>query len=120
MSEKMNKVETQESTESGGVRVNLETKKKAHELLKMANKKGRGRKIKMPDLIGLALELVTEKDIQRLQRSSWTKQDEMEAWRSIYIKKNGHTSKDDFLGLLMSGEWAGFMKEHKKDFETLQ
>ena len=51
MSEKMNKVETQEVTESGGIRVNLETKKKAHELLKVANKKARGRKIKMPDLI---------------------------------------------------------------------
>ena len=120
MSEKVNKTETQENAESSGIRVNSETKRKAHELLKAANQKARGRKIKMPDLIGLALELITEKEIQRLQRSSWTKHDEMEAWRSIYSKKNGQISRDEFLGFMMTAEWAGFMKEHKKDFEALQ
>ena len=120
MDAKVNKTENQNSTESCGVRITAEAKQRAEHLLKMANQKERGRKIKMPELIALALELVTEKEIQRLQRSSWTKHDEMEAWRSIYARKYGEVSREMFLGFLMSGEWPVFMKEHKKDFETLQ
>jgi len=116
----MNKSETQIDTDSSGIRVARETKARAHELLKVANKKARGRKIKMPDLVGLALELVTEKEIQRLQRSSWTKHDEMEVWRSIYTREKGQISRDDFLGFMMTGEWASFMKEHKKEFDGAQ
>lgn len=120
MNQKQVQNQSQDVAESRGVRICPETKKRAEILLKEANKKSRGRKIKMTDLLGLALELVTDKDIQRLQRSSWTKYDEMEAWRTVYTEKRGQISRDDFLGFMMTNEWPSFMKEHKKEFESYQ
>jgi DNA-binding FadR family transcriptional regulator len=118
MNPKTNKSKSKNKADSCAIRVSPQAKKSAEGLLQKANKKTRGRKIKMPELVALALEKVTDEDIQQLQRASWTRHDEMEVWRSIYSKKNGTLSKDDFLGVLMSPEWPEFMNQHKQEFET--
>jgi len=114
---KTNKSKTKNRADSCAIRVSTQTKKSAETILQKANKKARGRKIKMHELVTLALEKVSDEDIRQLQRASWTRHDEMEIWRSIYSKKNGAVSKDDFIGVLMSSEWPEFMNEHKQEFE---
>ena len=118
MSKKENNTTFENELNSCGIRVNPAIKAKLDSILERANNKSRGRKVKAADVIELSLELFSDREIQRLQRSSWTKQDEMETWRTVYTEKRGQISRDEFLGFMMTSEWPGFMKEHRKEFEA--
>ena len=90
------------------VRVSLETLKKSEKILILANKKKYGRKIKFEALVNLALELLSENHIQKLQESSMTNEDRKEQLRQKYIEKHGPISKDDFTGFMLTKEFFEF------------
>ena len=90
-----------------GLRVKRETKKRIQAELAKVNKKDFGKKVRCDELIGTALSLLTERHIKELQDGSMTNTDRLEIQYRDYIRKNGATSKDEFLGLVLSGNASG-------------
>lgn len=76
-----------------------------------ANKKKFGRKIKVDQIVSLALDLLTEEHIAVVQDQSLTNEDRKESLRQRHIEQCGPISKDDFLGLLLSPEFQRFLSE---------
>ena len=98
-----------------GIRVKKETKQKLEKLLQNANKKQLGRKIKVDELIQLALELVDKPHIEKLQNQSLSNEDRKEKLRQIYVKKVGLISRDEFTGFMMSSDFSRFLEDHKME-----
>ncbi|MBT4761078.1 MAG: hypothetical protein HOO06_05210 [Bdellovibrionaceae bacterium] len=85
---------------TAGVRVNKETRRDLTRLVDKINKKQFGKRVKISEVIALAITLVGEKHIQLLQQSSLSNADKIEMQYKDYIRQNGSISKDDFLGKL--------------------
>lgn len=88
------------------LRVKTETRKKLLAELAKANKKSFGKKIRVDHLLSLFLTLLKPEHIQKLQQESLSNADRIEMRYREHVKKFGHISKDEFLGLLMSGDAA--------------
>lgn len=88
------------------IRVNKDTSKEIRKLLLQINKKNFGRKLRANDVISLAVSKLTERDMELLQESSLSNADRLEREYRTYCSKNGQVSKDDYIGLLMSGKIA--------------
>lgn len=86
-----------------GIRVKKDTKKRILAELAKINKKEFGRKVQPDSLITLLLGLLKSEHIQVLQESSLTNEDRFERHYVEYVKHNGPTTKDQFLGALMGG-----------------
>lgn len=95
------------------VRIRSESKKRAFSLLEQANKKGFGRKVKLDDLIALAIGLVANEHIEMLQGQSMTNEDRKEELRRRYVALRGPISKDEFTGFMMTPEFSVFMQEQQ-------
>ena len=86
------------------LRVKRETAKKiAVEVLK-ANKKSLGRRVRPDDLIKLALTLIEPRHIEDLQRMTLSNADRLEQRYRDYVKANGQSTKEEFLGRLLDGQ----------------
>lgn len=96
------------------IRVQLETQRKAERLLAVANKKRIGRKVKVDQLLNIALNLVTEQHLQSLQEQSLTNEDRKELLRQKYIETRGNISRDEFTGFMMSADFAMFLTEQNQ------
>jgi len=114
MKEKANKPKSKSVTKSVSVRVQQEAKERAALLLLAANKKKQGRKIKFEDLFELALGLVTDEHLKLLQERSLTHEDRKELLRQKYIATRGPISRDEFLGFMMSADYATFLTEQNR------
>ena len=97
-----------------GIRVKRDTKKKIESLLSTANKKSLGRKIKVDELLQLALSIVENSHIEQLQSASLSNEDRKEKLRQIYVKTRGQITKDEFTGFMMSSEFVEFLNENKE------
>lgn len=95
------------------VRINSEIQKKAERILLLANKKKVGRRVKIDHLLSLALDLVSEEDIKKLQNQSLTNEDRKEILRQKWVALNGPISKDEFTGFMMTEEYFNFVSAHK-------
>ena len=95
------------------VRINSEIQKKAERILLSANKKKVGRRVKIDHLLSLALDLVSEEDIKKLQNQSLTNEDRKEILRHKWVALNGPISKDEFTGFMMTEEYFNFVSAHK-------
>ncbi|MFN8846583.1 MAG: hypothetical protein ACK5W9_07005 [Bdellovibrionales bacterium] len=95
------------------VRINSEIQKKAERILLLANKKKVGRRVKIDHLLSLAIDLVSEEDIKKLQNQSLTNEDRKEILRQKWVALNGPISKDEFTGFMMTEEYFNFVSEHK-------
>lgn len=93
------------------VRITTNSEKKADRLLTLANKKKVGRKVKLFELIELAVSLVTEEHLKMLQEQSMTNEDRKEVLRQKYIELRGQISKDEFTGFMMGPAFQEFLKE---------
>ncbi len=93
------------------VRVSSDTRKAAEAILKIANEKPNGRKIKLHEVIQAGLELIQSRHIQELQEKSLTHEDRKEILRQKYIATRGPISKDEFTGFMMTAEFATFLTE---------
>jgi len=100
------------------VRINFEIQKKAERILLLANKKKVGRRVKIDHLLSLALDLVSEEDIKKLQNQSLTNEDRKEILRLKWVALNGPISKDEFTGFMMTEEYFNFVSAHKLGTES--
>lgn len=96
-----------------GIRVKKETRTVLEKLIQLANKKTYGRRIKVDDVLHIALGLVEKDHIQGLQNASLSNEDKKERLRQIYVKKHGQISKDAFTGFMMSSNFSDFLEKHK-------
>lgn len=106
----MTKVNGKNNVKHTSVRIKSESKNKAKSILLNANKKKHGRTIKLPDLIELAINLLTDEHIKVLQERSLSFEDRKEILRQNYIQKCGFISKDEFIGFMMQAEFQEFLK----------
>ena len=93
------------------VRISVENQKKAEKLLGLANKKKIGRKIKLDHVLAIALDLVTEDHVRRMQDQSLSNEDRKEQLRQRYIEIRGPISRDEFTGFMLTKEFFEFVAE---------
>jgi hypothetical protein len=86
------------------IRLKRETKRRIQVELAKINKKDFGTKVRFDDLIGTVLSLLTNYHIKELQDRSMTNADRLEIQYRDFVKKHGATSKDDYLGKILSGD----------------
>ncbi|MGE0175142.1 MAG: hypothetical protein AB7T49_20270 [Oligoflexales bacterium] len=101
------------SAPSVGLRVRRETKKRIQVELAKINKKDFGRKVRCDQLIATALALLTEIHIKELQQGSMTNADRLEIQYRDHVKRHGAMSKDEFLGMILSGSLVESVQGNK-------
>lgn len=79
------------------VRISLETKNAAEKILRSANNKNAGRKIKIDEILCFAINLVENDHIKKLQDSSLTFEDHKELMLFIYLTTPPDVSADPRL-----------------------
>jgi hypothetical protein len=110
MESKTTKTNTKMNQKLKSIRVSSENKKRAEHLRNLANKKRFGRKVKIDQVLSLALDLVTEDHLKMLQDQSLSHEDRKELLRQKYIEERGPISKDDFTGFTLTAEFQIFLK----------
>jgi hypothetical protein len=107
-------VKKQNQTEANwqNARLHVTTKKKADAILKKANQKKSGRRIKLDQLISLSLDKINNSDILKLQNQSLTAYDHLENMRSFYINSHGPITPKEFTSFTMSLEYIDFLKSY--------
>ena len=88
--------------------------KKAEKLLGLANKKKIGRKIKLDHVLAIALDLVTEDHVRRMQDQSLSNEDQKEQLRQRYIEIRGPISRDDFIGFMLTKDFLNLWKSNQR------
>ena len=68
------------------IRISLENQKKAERFLALANKKKIGRAIKIDQVLGIALDLLTEEHAKKLQDQSLSNEDRKEILRQKWAE----------------------------------
>lgn len=91
------------------VRVSVECQKKVEKILALANKKKIGRTVKIDQAISIALDLLTDEHIKKLQEQSLTNEDRKELLRQKWTELYGPVSKDAFTGIMMTKEFSEFL-----------
>jgi len=86
------------------IRVTRELRKKILGDLASVNKKPFGRKIKVNELLALAVSKLKETDFKSLQENSFSNADRLARDYGHYVQKFGPISKDEYLGKRLSGE----------------
>jgi len=87
------------------LRVSPETQKKILDEISRINKeKEFGQKIKPDAFVALAITLMKSKHFEVLKEASLTNEDRIERGYQEYLKQHGDLSKDEYLGLLLSGK----------------
>ena len=86
------------------IRVGRETHKRLAADITKVNKKDFGKKVRLDELVALAIGLVEPKHLQQLQEGSLSNQDRLERDYRVYVEKYGSISKDDYLGKRLRGE----------------
>ena len=88
------------------LRVKRDTKRRVLAELAKVNKKDFGKAVRTDALISLALSLLNDQHIKVLRDGSMTNADRLELRYRDYVKKHGATSKDEFLGRILSENGA--------------
>lgn len=114
MESKSTKANLKSNQKPKSIRINPEVQKKAEKLLLSANKKKAGRKIKVDQLLNLALDLVSDEHIKRLQDQSLSNEDRKEQLRQRYIEMRGPITCDEFTGFMLTKEFSGFLVEQSQ------
>lgn len=109
MENKTAKANTKISAKNKSVRISLENQKKAEKVLALANKKKLGRKVKLDHVLAIALELLTDEHIRKLQDQSLSNEDRKEQLRQRYIEARGPISRDEFTGFMLTKEFFEFL-----------
>jgi hypothetical protein len=115
MQSKLVKSQASPGKQLKSIRISSLTQKKLEKILCAANKKKFGRKIKAEHVLALALDLVAERDILLLQENSLSNEDRTEQLRQLYISKHGPTTRDSWLGFMMTSDFHKFLQEHSGD-----
>ncbi|PWU19423.1 MAG: hypothetical protein C5B49_05765 [Bdellovibrio sp.] len=114
----MSKQKNKNATKYASVRIKADSRGQAAALLIAANKKTYGRKVKLDELIELALSLVTSDHIKLLQSRSLTNEDKKEMLRQKYVEVRGPISRDEFTGFMMTSDFQSFLAESNRSTES--
>lgn len=91
------------------VRISIDTFEKADRWVEIANEKKAGCKIKLDQVLNLALGLLTSDHIKKLQSDSLKGSDLQEIMRQKYIKQFGNISKEDYIAFTTTSAYAEFL-----------
>ncbi len=105
--ESKNKTKSKIETTHSLIRISSETRKKLQNRIREINEKDFGKTVRADELISLALDLVRDEHIERLQQTSLSNFERMERDYKAYVAKHGPVSKDEYLGLLLKGSIPG-------------
>lgn len=86
------------------IRVKQLTKNKLLQLLKRANKDRMGRRIKMDDILAYGVDLITDDHLADICNNALSNGDRLELLFKRILKEKSGLTKDEFLGMLLSGE----------------
>lgn len=86
------------------IRVSKATGKIAQQVADKANDKQFGKRVKLDRILAKALSKLTQDDIRELQETSLSNQDRFERDYAAYCSEHGKVSKDEYLGLRLSGQ----------------
>ena len=81
-----------------------EGRKRLTQIMARANKKDYGKKIKVYEVINLALSLLKDEHIKTLQEVSLSNADRLDREFRNYVSAHGSISKDAYLGMRLNGE----------------
>lgn len=109
MENKAAKAKIKDTQKLKSIRVSVECQKKAEKILALANKKKIGRTVKFDQALSIALDLLTDEHIKRLQEQSLTNEDRKELLRQKWTELYGPVSKDAFTGIMMTKEFSEFL-----------
>lgn len=109
MENKSSKTNSKVAQKQKSIRINPENQKKAKDILASANKKKAGRTVKIDHLLSMALDLVADEHIKKLQDQSLTHEDRKELLRQKWAELHGPISKDDFTGVTLTKEFFEFL-----------
>lgn len=112
MNQKANKPKKQTATKWATLRVSDKFKSAAVTKLKEINTKDAGRKLKLDEVLSLALERLTEKDVKTLRERSLSNSDRQEILRQKYSEIHGPVTSEEFIGITMTQSYFDFLKEH--------
>jgi hypothetical protein len=84
------------------LRVKRDTKRRVLAELAKVNTKDFGKAVRTDALISLALSLLNDQHIKALRDGSMTNADRLELRYRDYVKMNGATSKDEFIGQILA------------------
>ena len=99
------------------VRVNKPTGKLLQQAMDEANKKNFGKRVKVDKVIAKAIGKLTQQDIKEVQEDSLSNQDRLDRDYAAYVSEHGKVSRDEYLGLIMSGK-ANKSEEVEKTAEN--
>ena len=85
------------------LRVKRETKKKIQTEIAVINRKGFGRPVTPDEYVALAITLLKPEHLEQLKDQSLSNKDRMEKRYQEYCTTHGKVSKDEFIGVLLSG-----------------
>ncbi len=112
MNQKVNKTKKQNGTKWATLRVRESVKVSAILKLKEINDKERGRKLKLDEVLVLALDRLTDSDVQLLRDRSLSNSDRQEILRKKYSELHGPVTPEEFIGITMTPAYFDFLKEH--------
>lgn len=95
------------------VRISVATSEKAERWIELANEKKAGSKIKLDQILNLAMDLLTPEHIKKLQTDSLKGSDLQELMRQKYIKQFGNISKEDYIAFTTTSAYAEFLVSQK-------
>ncbi len=91
------------------VRLSMSTYESANRWVEFANEKKAGSKIKLDQVLNLAVSLLTPEHIKKLQSDSLKGSDLQEIMRQKYIKQFGHISKEDYIAFTTTSAYVEFL-----------
>lgn len=91
------------------VRISTDTFEKADRWVDLANEKKAGCKIKLDQILNLALGLLTSDHIKKLQSDSLKGSDLQEIMRQKYIKQFGNILKEDYIAFTTTSAYVEFL-----------
>lgn len=97
------------------VRISSDTFEKADRWVKIANEKKAGSKVKLDQVLNLAIGLITMEHIKKLQSDSLKGTDLQELMRQKYIKQFGNISKEDYIAFTTTSAYAEFLVAQNSD-----
>lgn len=112
MSQKTNKPKKQTATKWATLRVPHGFKAVAVAKLKEINAKDSGRNLKLDEMLSVALDKLTDADVQMLRERSLSPSDRQKILRQKYSEIHGPVTPEEFIDFTMTPAYSDFLREH--------
>ena len=85
-------------------KVHSETARQLQVFKDRVNKKQFGRKVRDAEVLAVAVSLLTEDHVRKLQEQTYSEKDRLQIVHTEFQRLHGKISLDDFIGKLLRGE----------------